>query len=297
LSSSERRAVPDTLTEFVLPDRGVRGAIVEIEQGIADMLGWRPYPPPVRRVLTHAIAAMPLLASHSKFEGRINLQFQGKGALKLLVAQIDRNFQVRGMAKVAEPAAAEFGALMGGGLLFLALEPERGAQQYQAVVEIRGHSLAGALENYFSQSEQLATRLCLAASGSRLAGMLLQRLPARAAAEDDAHWEHVSALFATLGEAELADTEPLTVLRRLFPDETVRVSEARPVRLACSCSHAGISTMLLSLGEAELESVLKEQGKVEVTCEFCGRVYLFTPAEVAELFKGARSAPERKTLH
>jgi len=87
------------------------------------------------------------------------------------------------------------------------------------------------------------------------------------------------------------------VLRRLFHEETVRVSEARPVRLACSCSHAGISTMLLSLGEAELESVLKEQGRVEVTCEFCGRVYPFTPVEVRGLFEAARSSPPRKTLH
>ncbi|HUS23422.1 MAG TPA: Hsp33 family molecular chaperone HslO, partial [Candidatus Binatia bacterium] len=106
-----------------------------------------------------------------------------------------------------------------------------------------------------------------------------------------------SALFATLREAELATAAPLDLLRRLFAEETVRVAESRPVRLACSCSHAGISAMLLSLGEAEMESLLKEQGRVQVTCEFCGRVYDFSPADVHELFQAARTAPGGKTRH
>ncbi|MBI2383909.1 MAG: Hsp33 family molecular chaperone HslO [Gammaproteobacteria bacterium] len=279
--------MPDQLTDFLLPERGVRGAIVEINDGIADMLGWRAYPPDVRRLLGHAIAAMPLLASHSKFEGRINLQFQGKGALKLLVAQIDRDLRVRGMAKAPADAAGDFESLMGGGLLALVLEPDKGAQNYQAMVEIRGSGLAAALEGYFAQSEQLPTLIRLAGADSRLSGILLQRLPARAGRDDDANWQHVGALFATLGEAELAATEPPTLLRHLFHEDEVRVFEPRALRLSCSCSHASISGMLLSLGAQQLEPVLKEHGKIEVGCEFCGRTYTYTRGEVEGLFKAA----------
>lgn len=287
----------DSLTEFVIPERGVRGAVVEIDSGIDAMLGARHYPDDVRRLLGEAIAAGPLLMSHSKLAGRINLQFQGKGALSLLVTQIDHHLKVRGMAKSAADATGDFQALMGGGLLALMLEPEKGARNYQAMVEIRGGTLAAALEGYFAQSEQLATRVCLATSPRRLCGLLLQRLPARSGHDDDAHWEHVSALFGTLQPEELAATEGLVLLRRLFPEEGLRVTEPRPVTLACSCSRDSISTLLLSLGQAELAPVLAERGKVEVTCEFCGRVYTYAPVDVAALFAAVNQVPGSTTRH
>jgi len=287
----------DSLIEFVFPGRGVRGAVAQIESGIEEMLGARPYPADVRRLLGEAIAAAPLLMSHSKLSGRINLQFQGKGALQLLVTQIDHHLRVRGMAKSAADAAGGFEALMGGGLLALMLEPDKGGQNYQAMVEIRGGSLAGALEGYFAQSEQLPTRVCLAASRGRLAGLLLQRLPARSGHDDDANWEHLSTLFATLSPEELSGTDGLDVLRRLFHEEALRVTEPRPVTLTCSCSRASISGLLLSLGKDELAPVLEEHGKVEVTCEFCGRVHTYDPADVAALFTGATHVPGPTTRH
>lgn len=287
----------DSLTEFVMPERGVRGAVVEIDTGIEAMLGARHYPADVRRLLGEAIAAGPLLMSHSKLTGRINLQFQGKGPLSLLVTQIDHHLKVRGMAKSAADAGGGFQALMGGGVLALMLEPEKGARNYQAMVEIRGDTLAAALEGYFAQSEQLATRVCLASSPQRLCGLLLQRLPARSGHDDDAHWEHVSALFGTLQPAELAATDGLTMLRRLFAEEALRVTEPRQVTLACSCSRDSISALLLSLGQDELAPVLAERGKVEVTCEFCGRAYVYEPADVAMLFAAINQVPGTPTRH
>ena len=97
----------------------------------------------------------------------------------------------------------------------------------------------------------------------------------------------MKALFGTLGEAELLATDSTTLLQRLFAEEEVRLFEPRPVTLACHCSHAGISAMLLGLGEEELAPVLKERGHVEVTCEFCGRNYRYADIEVRQLFAGA----------
>ena len=279
----------DALTDFLFPDLGVRGALVEINSDIESLLGNRPYAPDVRQVLGQAMAAMPLLASHSKFEGRINLQFQGTGDLKLLVAQVDRHLTVRGMAKAKPGIAGDFQTLMGGGLLAMMLEPDRGTEHYHALVDVVGTTLAEALENYFRQSEQLPTLLRLAVSENRLAGILLQRMPDGVG--DENGWEHVSALFSTLGEAELASTDTATLMRRLFHAENLRLFEPSPVKLSCRCDRGSIATMLLGMGEEEVVPALKEQGKVEVTCEFCGSVYVFTPLEVTELFAASSSVP------
>jgi molecular chaperone Hsp33 len=284
----------DVLIPFVLESRGVRGFVVEIEAGIPEMMIWRGYPPDVARLLGQAIAATPLLAADLRDEGRFNLQFQGKGPLKLLVTQVDHQFNLRGMAKSAADARGDFRALMADGLLACLLEPRAGTEQYQAVVDISGDSLAAALESYFERSAQLPTRIHLAATPEKFAGLLVQRKPEGAGLDED-NWTHVQALLATLGEPEMIEADPITLLRRLFAEEDCRVFTERPVRLACRCTHAGISAMLLALGEEELKSVLAEQGEVEVTCEFCGREYRYSEVEVRQLFGAAEHSGQGAT--
>lgn len=285
------------LTEFLFPDLGVRGAIVEFDAGVEAMLGSRPYTADVRRVLGHALAAMPLLAANTRFDGRISLQFQGHGALKLLVAQISSSLQVRAMAKASADAAGTLDQLTQGGTLGLLLEPDRGTQDYQAVVPVEAQTLAAALEDYYARSEQIPTRLLLAAGAAQLRGIVLQRLPLGEKGSSETNWEHLCALFGTLGEAELAQTDARTMLRRLFHEEDLRLFDPRPIELSCRCSRDSIGSMLLSLGAEELHDHLREFGQVDVTCEFCGREYRFDPAEVDALFLRARMQPENQTRH
>ncbi len=286
--------MPDSVTPFLFEHRNVRGAWVEIETGVADMLGHRNYSPDVRRLVGESCVAITLLAAQTAFKGRLSLQFQhGKGPLKLLVAQSDPSLNIRGMAKAAADAAGPLDQLMNGGVLGLVVEAARGGQNYQALVEARGDTLAMALERYFTQSEQLATRLCLAGHDDRLRGVLIQRLPARDGGgegnEDGDHWQHLETLFATLSPAELAGTPTSDLLLKVFHGEEIRVFRPKPVALVCRCSHASISTMLVSLGRKELEGLVLERGEVEVTCEFCGKSYRYSVAEMQELFEATEA--------
>jgi molecular chaperone Hsp33 len=262
--------VANQLTGFKFENNVAHGAIVELSEGVGAMLEHRRYAPQVRALVCEAMAAMPLLATHLRFEGRINLQFQGDGALKMLVAQVDHQLQLRAMAKVSGEAEAGFAGLLHGGVLALMLEPngdQRAASQ--ASVPIEGNSLAEALQGYFTQSEQLPTLIRLAADGERLRAFMLQRLPLEDATGTEEDWERLAIFAATLGEQELLQVDALTVLRRLFAEEELRTFEPRPVTVGCRCSRAGISRLLLSLGREECDSIVAEQGRIAVTCEFC----------------------------
>ncbi len=291
------------LTRFTFENHVAHGAIVELSRGVADLLDQRSYSPDVRRLVGEAIAAMPLLATHLTAEGRINLQFQGEGAMKLLVAQVDQALNVRAMAKADAELSGDFAQLLYGGLLALMLEPVNapGAEPRpasQALVLIEGARLSDALEGYFARSEQLPTLIRLAAGDDgRLAGFLLQRLPIEDLPNADIEWEHLQTLASTLSSEELLAADAGTILHRLFHAESVRVFEPRPVTVACRCSRGGIGRMLVSLGREEVESILAEQGRVAVTCEFCGREYVFTPLEVADLLIASGTAPSTDTRH
>jgi molecular chaperone Hsp33 len=279
------------LTGFLFENQVAHGAVVELSAGVAEMLDRRAYAPALRGLLVEAMAAMPLLATHLRFEGRINLQFQSEGALKLLVAQVDHHLEVRAMAKAPAGLAGSFSELLDGGVLALMLEPTGSGPASQAQVPIAGGSLAQALEGYFAQSEQLPTLIRIAAEGDRACGFLLQRLPLEDSQGGEADWEELAALANTLGSGELLGTEAAILLPRLFGGHELRLFEPRPVKVACRCSRAGISRLLLSLGREEVDAIVAEQGRVGVTCEFCGREYLYNKSEAAELFVAAGSQP------
>ncbi len=289
------------LTTFAFENHVAHGAIVRLKTGVHDLLDHRVYSPDIRRLLGEAMAAMPLLATHLNFEGRINLQFQGlpetrtiaRSKTQLLVAQVDNQLRVRAMAKAEPDATGNFRELLEGGVLALMVEPTAGTRTAtQALVLIEGEGLQDALEAYFDRSEQLPTLIRLAVRGEELAGFMLQRMPIESAKGSDDDWEHLRILAATLTNDELLDTDADTLLMRLFADAPpLRRFEPRAVQVDCNCNRAGISRLLISLGREEVDSIIAEQGKVSVTCEFCSREYAFSAAESAELFIAAAGEP------
>lgn len=280
------------LLPFVFENQVAHGALVRVGSGVDALLGHRNYSPAVRALVAQAMAAMPLLTTHMPVESCINLQFQGEGQMKLLVSQVDHLLNVRAMAQAPDDLSGSFTELLSGGVLVLMLEPRGDSRPAtQASVRIRGVSLSEALETYFEQSEQLPTLIRLAAQGDRIGGFMLQRLPLQSAKGTLEDWEHLLMLATTLTDQELLDTDPQLLLSRLFAQEALRTFEPREVHVGCRCSPPGISTLLLSLGREEVDSIVKEQGRVAITCEFCGREYLFNPQDVSDLFAAATAQP------
>lgn len=290
----------DALAQYLFAGHAVRAALVDVHAGLDDMLVHADYTPGVRRLVGEALAAAPLLASHLKFQGRISLQYQGEGALSLLVVQIDDRLHMRGMAKARAGADGDFTTLVQGGRLSVLLEPGTGSTRYEGIVPLTGGSLAAALEAYYAQSEQLPTRLCLAAAGDQLRGLMLQRMPVSAdeyGADEDAYWEHLGALFSTLAPDELLTVAPGEIMHRLFHAERITAHASRALSLACHCSRASVSRLLLALGECDLEQLLVERGKVEVSCEFCGRKHDYSALDVRSLLAAQHADDAGATHH
>lgn len=290
-----------SLLRFVFEGMAVRGCAVRLTGSWRHLLQARPYPQAVRDVLGQALAAGPLLASHLKFDGRLSLQLQGEGDLRLLLAQVSRGgLEVRGMARHEAIAGQSSLAAMAGDHARLAinLEPAQPrAQRYQAMVALQGESLAHSLEGYFQQSEQLPTRLWLSADAHAAAGLMIQRLPADSGDFRQDDWLRLGLLGDTLTAAELLALDSERLLARLFGEERVRVFPAERTEVVCRCGEGRISRMLLALGRAEVEDILREQGRVEVECGFCGRTAVYGRAQVDALFAESGGAQGDPSVH
>jgi molecular chaperone Hsp33 len=301
----------DRLLKFLVHDAPVRGEVVQLERAWQQVIEHHDYPAPVLALLGEMTAAATLLAANIKFNGALTLQVHGDGPVKLLVVECQPDFRLRATAKLREGSDIAPGAGLralvnahGQGRCAITLDPlERlpGQQPYQGIVPLAGDSIAHALETYMRQSEQLDTRLWLAADDKVASGVLLQKLPAeggRAAQSHDTDaWDRTTTLASTLTLPELLANGPEALVRKLFWQERLEHGAAFQPSFQCSCSRERIGRMLLSLGREEVEDIMREQGHVEVTCDFCNKAQMFDAVDVGQLFAtGDASAhvPDRK---
>ncbi|WP_433866812.1 Hsp33 family molecular chaperone HslO [Ralstonia wenshanensis] len=334
----------DELKKFVFDAAPVRGELVRLEGTWQEVLSRRRYPAPVSTLLGEMMAAAALLSANLKFNGALVMQLHGDGPVHMLVVECNSDLSMRATAKIAEGAEiaddATLAAMVnvhGNGRFAITLDPQDklpGQQPYQGIVPLSDENgplatITEVLEHYMQSSEQLDTRLWLAADNKVASGMLLQRLPSYGGAmegrtghvpaqvgetgqplhqdvqeQDLDTWERVCQLGKTLRRDELLEQPIDTLIKRLYWEEMeaagIRMFEPQSPRFRCSCSRLRVGSMLRTLGQPEVDSILEERGKVEIDCEFCGQHYSFDTVDCAQLFaqetvaQGIQGASEQR---
>ena len=296
--SPDERSRDDLVAPFQIEGQPVRGRVVRLGATVDAVLRAHAYPPPVANLLGEACALAALVGASLKFEGRLIVQAQGNGPVAYVVADYDTDGALRGYCRFDEQrvrAAHGEGmpgahALLGEGVFVMTIDQGGDGERYQGVTPIEGDTLALCAETYFERSEQTPTRVRLAVGeadigeGSRwrAGGILIQNIAADEARGDtEEAWARAQAFFATIAEDELVDPtiSVETLLWRLFHEDGVRVFEATPLRAFCRCSGARIASVLASFGNEDQQTMVEPDGRIRVTCEYCSKVYEFTPDE------------------
>lgn len=331
---------PDRLLRFSFSAAGVRGQIIRLEQAWTEVARRhrahesREISPNLRQRLGELTAAGLLLSASLKFNGSLVLQIQSQGPVSLFVVECESDASFRATVKIREgqrimpdASLADLLVPLRQARFAVTLLPRSGTEgtgslsaPYQGIVPFEGDTVAELLENYMARSEQIPTRLWLAADDEHAFGLLLQRMPktgghgtptdgdvdsdveghgddytdADAAAghgdeddqapDDDDGWNRLVMLAETLGRAEMLELPVDTLLYRLFHETPPRVFDARAPRFVCNCSRHKVRSMLKLLGQDEVTAIVREQGLVEVRCEFCGEEFQLAADEAFSLF-------------
>jgi molecular chaperone Hsp33 len=298
----------DQVRRFIIEEHPVRGHWVHLENAWRSVREHKDYPPAIRDLLGEALSAAVLLAATLKFQGTLTLQLQGNGEVHLLVAQCTHDFHVRAVARYGKnpPLRSEaidpnsFKHLVGDeGRVIVTIEAAERDMRYQGIVPLTGNSLSECLESYFATSEQLPTKVRLVADADRAAGFLVQRLPSAEeekifefSDEDDpvelrSPWEDAQHAATELQAVELLGKSLEEVLQNHLGDHDVRLFKPQSVQFECRCNPERVHNILRALGADEVRDVLKEQGSVTVTCDYCDRPYRFDAEDVERLFAPA----------
>ena len=286
----------DQIQRFLFEGTDLRGVLVGLESSYAEVLSRHSYPVKVASLLGEMLAAIGLLSSTLKFEGRLSLLARGQGSVSMLMAECNHQRDLRAIARWQDDIAddADMRTLLGDGQLAITIEPERG-NRYQGIVPLEKPHLSQCLEDYFMQSEQLATRIILAADNERAAGMLLQALPSEKSNEErEEDWNRITHLGTTLSSQELLTLDNDDILHRLYHEEEVRLFEADELRFACDCSRERSLNALKTLQPDELQEMLSTDDEITIDCQFCNNQYRFDRTSIAEI-QGVSGAVEPST--
>ena len=293
----------DFVLPFDLPQVGLRGRLVRLDESSARALGAQALPEAAARIAGEAAALTVMLGTSLKLDGRLTLQTKSDGPLDLVAvdyygAENDVPIGLRAYARLDRARFAEldsppaFDALAGDGALAITIEPKRGSKSYQGIVALSPSGIAASAETYFTQSEQLPTALRLAAGpvftpGSqepkwRAGGIMLQATPEGYGSEDD--WERLSSFLAGVEDIELLDTtlKAETLLWRLFHEDETRVHPAEPIRFRCPCDGNRIAGVLRAYSAEDRKGLADPDGIIRARCEFCGRVHEIRPADLVQ---------------
>ena len=275
---------PNRVRSFLFEQLDIRGAWVQLGPAWREMTAGRNYAEPVLELLGQLAAVTTLISGNLKQSGRLTFQLRGDGEVSLLMMDCDEQLRLRGMAR-AEPDLVEgsLPALLGEGALTLTLDQAGMRQPYQSHVPLQGETLAAVFEHYLAQSEQAPTRMWLAANHETAAGLFLQALPGATLRDADG-WNRVQVLADTVRPDELLELGSIKLIERLFAEEDVRVYDPRPVSYHCPYDPDKIYAMLRSVGQAECETIIAEQGEIRVHDDVCNHEYVLDAAAVAALF-------------
>ena len=275
----------DYVQRFMFENLDIRGRLVCLTGAWQQMLDGRGYPEDIVSLLGHTTALNTLLGANQKGAGRVTLQVQGSGPVKLLVADCTAELRIRGMAhfEAEEISQDNHRGLIGDGRLSVTLEDLKSGKFYQSLVPLEGETMEQIFTHYLSQSEQLPAHLRLFADHGALAGLLLEKLP-NADSRDPDGWNRVIHFANTLTLDETKDAQPYDLLTKVFPEELMRVFRLYAVEYHCPYDEDKVKDMLRGLGRQEVESILAEQGEVVIRNEMCNHEYRFDAAAVARLF-------------
>lgn len=270
----------DQMQKFLFVNEGIRGVFVSMPETLQAIMHQHHYPAVLFDSLGSCLLSSVLLANRIKFKGDLTMQLEISGAISLLVAKCSDALDVRGLARWDETAdSQQLVADFSQGRLVLTVASKRSSQRFQSIVELKGDSLASALDHYFIQSEQLPTRVMLEVSSG--SGVIIQAMPDQPL--NDALWQQVSRTSSALEDGSLAPGAK-SFLASHFSEYDIQLFDSKPVQFRCHCSHERMQSAVKSLGKNEIEQILSEFPAINVTCEYCNQQYSFSAQESRSLF-------------
>ncbi|MCS5586570.1 MAG: Hsp33 family molecular chaperone HslO, partial [Gammaproteobacteria bacterium] len=198
----------NTIRRFLFKGLNIRGQHLSIDQTWQSLIKGRGYTTQVKQTFGELSALAIMLANGIKHKGKLTMQYQGNGIVSLLLVEVTHDMKVRGMVRsdgVIEKDDS-LDDILGEGQMVATLYNAQTDHSFQSLIPRNPKGLIQTFEDYFTQSEQLDSKLWVSSSKDNLSAMLIQKMP-ETKNNDEEDWNRVTALASTTTSKELCDLD------------------------------------------------------------------------------------------
>jgi molecular chaperone Hsp33 len=254
--------------------------------------------PTVTAALGRLLTGAALMGMFLKGRERITLQVNGSGPVRALVADVIVGGRVRGYPlrpradlPLNERGKFDVSGVVGRGFLHVTRTFDTGLP-YTSAVPLASGEIGDDLAHYFAHSEQVPSVVAVGVlanpQGVLAAGGFLAHLLPGANETTIANLEDNVRRLPHIGSMFYDGRSPEEVVASAAGNLGARVTQIAPLSFACTCNRARVTRVLVGLGSAELNQMANADNDTEVTCDFCGQRYYFSPQEIRESLMAAK---------
>ena len=252
--------------------------------------------PVATAALGRTLAAASMMGNALKSDGAsLTLQFKGGGPLGTVLAVSDNEGNVRGYVTnphvdlpLRPDGKLDVGAAVGHEGTLTVIKDLHMKEPYVGTIDLLGGEIAEDVAAYYVESEQIPSACGLGVLIDRdrsvltAGGYLIQLLPG---AGEDTIAKVEGGIYAAPSVTNLLkeNSDPAVLLKTVLSDFDMEILSVDPIEYRCYCSRERTERALLSLGSKELEDILREQGKADLTCQFCDRIHSFSGEELRRM--------------
>ena len=271
----------DVITRFVINNSSIRGNIIRIKNSLAQLKKSLEIPEQVVSSFNEIVTVCPMLAATLKFEGGLILQIQGKKSLKLIIAESDNDFKIRGTIKLTENTKDSFQDLIQDAIVALTVIHKDQKTPYQGIIEVGSGEIKAMIEHYLTQSMQIKSKVFFHQTNTESFGVLFQELPHENEEKKlitESLWNDIDLI-----KSDTLSDGPEQFLKNIFSQNDVQIFEEHSVEHQCSCNQEKIYKTISLIQENEIYSSIKDDC-IEMVCEYCQKKYTVTKEEIDIIF-------------
>ncbi|MBL6727268.1 MAG: Hsp33 family molecular chaperone HslO [Methylophilaceae bacterium] len=271
----------DLITRFIINNSSIRGNIIRIKNSLGELKKSLTIPEQLTSSFNEIITVCPMLAATLKFEGGLILQIQGKKSLKLIIAESDNDFKIRGTIKLSEHTNESFRDLIQDAIVALTVIHKDQKTPYQGIIEVGSGEIKAMIEHYLTQSMQIKSKVFFHQTKNESFGVLFQELPHENEEQKlitESLWNDIDLINSNA----LSDG-PEQFLKNIFTQNDVQIFKEHAVQYECSCNQEKIYKTISLIQENEIYSSIKDDC-IEMVCEYCHKKYTVTKEEIDIIF-------------
>jgi redox-regulated HSP33 family molecular chaperone len=271
----------DLITRFVINNSSIRGNIIRIKNSLAELKKSLAIPEQIASSFNEIVTVCPMLAATLKFEGGLILQIQGKKSLKLIIAESDNDFKIRGTIKLTENTKETFQDLIQDAIVALTVIHKDQKTPYQGIIEVGSGEIKAMIEHYLTQSMQIKSKVFFHQTKTESFGVLFQELPHENEEQKlitESLWNDIDLI-----KSDTLSDGPEQFLKNIFSQNDVQIFKEHPVEHECSCNQEKIYKTISLIQENEIYSSIKDDC-IEMVCEYCQKKYTVTKEEIDIIF-------------